>query len=163
MPTSIRGRNLPDKIMVTKPSNISSKIGTTGHRVPLQANYFTLSRDADWTIYQYRIDFKPEVHLDAFRKFLIRQLKDNLIGGYLFDGTQLFTMRRLEGGDEFEKVVSGRDDGEHLVCFKFTKVVSMTESASVQILNLILRRAMGGLNLQLVGRNFFDPVATVSV
>lgn len=162
-PTSIRGgREILEQILITKPSNVVSKIGQTGKRVPLQANYFTLLRHPDWTIYQYRIDFKPEVHLEAFRKFLIRQLKDDLIGAYLFDGTQLFTLRKLDGGDEFEKMVSGRDDGEVMVCFKFTKVVSMAESASLQILNLILRRAMGGLNLQLVGRNFFDPKATVS-
>lgn len=37
----------------------------------------------------------------------------------------------------------------------------MTESQSLQILNLILRRAMGGLELQLVGRNFYDPDAKV--
>lgn len=39
----------------------------------------------------------------------------------------------------------------------------MTEQASLQILNLIMRRAMEGLKLQLVGRNFFDAIAKIPI
>lgn len=159
---TLRGKRETDQIIITKPINILSKIGSTGNRVTLTANYFNLLRKPQWTIHQYRIDFKPMVHMEGFKRYLIAQFKEE-IGGYLFDGTQLFTIRQLDGGDAFEKMVRGREGDEYLVCFKYVKVVSMTDSASLQVLNLILRHAMHGLKLQLVGRNYFDPNATVSV
>jgi aubergine-like protein len=39
----------------------------------------------------------------------------------------------------------------------------MTNEQGIQILNLILRRAMNGLHLQLVGRNLFDAAAKVDI
>lgn len=161
--TSIRGCPVENKIFVTKPATIQSKAGTSGNTLKLSANYFQLTKKPTWELYQYRVDFKPEIHLAPFRKYLVKTQKD-LLGGYLFDGTQLFLCRKLDvQGDKFEKIVKGNSDDEYLMTFKYTRVVSMTDSASLQILNIILRRAMGGLNLQLIGRNFFDPKAKICI
>jgi aubergine-like protein len=45
---------------------------------------------------------------------------------------------------------------------KTKNVISMSSSLGFQLLNLILRRAMSGLNLQLVRRSLFDPENKVS-
>lgn len=146
--------------MVTRPANVATKIGTTGAQINLTANYFRLIRKPTWKIYQYRVDFKPEVLLDGLRKYLIFTQK-NTFGGYLFDGTQLFLTKKLEGSDVIEFMAKSRDEEEYMICLKYTTQVSMCESTALQILNLILRRSMAGLKLQLVGRNFFDPDASV--
>ncbi|EAT40149.1 AAEL008076-PA, partial [Aedes aegypti] len=44
-----------------------------------------------------------------------------------------------------------------------TGTVDMTNETGIQVLNLILRRAMGGLNLQLVGRNLYDAAAKIAI
>lgn len=157
---SIRSKVELENILVTRPPNIESKHGVNGEPVELLTNYFQLIRKPNWMIYRYRVDFKPEVHLDKLRNFLIATQKE-MLGGYLFDGTQIFITRKLEQ-DVVEKVARTRDETEYMIIFKHTGVVAMTENTSLQVINLILRRAMGGLKLQLVGRNFYDADAKVS-
>lgn len=116
----------------------------SGEPVTLNANYFQVLRKPSWTIYQYHVEFKPDVELAGLRRYLVAQLKE-MLGGYLFDGTMLFLTRQLEVVDgKLEKVVPGRSGDEFLLVLKFTRVVAQTDAQSVQILNLILRRAIGG-------------------
>lgn len=95
------------------------------------------------------------------RNALVMQHKDK-IGGFLFDGTQLFLTRELDTEKGIVQFTSKtRTDEVYTLTLKFTKIVEMTEQESLQILNLILRRATKGLELQLVGRNFYDAAARV--
>lgn len=148
-------------MLVTKPPNIETKHGVNGEPVTLLTNYYKLAHKPNWNIYRYRVDFTPDVAMRGLRDFLIRSLKE-MLGGYLFDGSQIFAVRKLDD-DITEKVIKARDGIDYMVIIKFTGIVSMSESHSVQVLNLILRRAMGGLKLQLVGRNFFDPDGKVGL
>jgi hypothetical protein len=68
--------------------------GASGQGVTLQANYFKLETHTDWCLYQYRVDFAPDEELTQIRKALLRNHKATL-GGYIFDGTLLFTSVRL--------------------------------------------------------------------
>lgn len=94
--------------------------------------------------------------------FLVGQHRRE-IGGFLFDGAQLFTVRKLHedatGLVEYQTVT--RDETTYTIRVQFTKIVLMSEQESLQVLNLILRRNMKGLSLALVGRNFYDPKAMV--
>lgn len=146
---------------VTRPeSALHTKKGLTGQMLQLQANYFEIQRKKDWGIYQYHVDFSPELDVTGVRKALLRPYKAQY-GTFIFDGTILLTTTRWPE-DKTELSTKRLDDSVVKITVKFIKEVSMTESASLQILNLILRSAMEKLNLQLVGRNFFDPVAKVS-
>jgi aubergine-like protein len=68
--------------------------GTSGRQVALKANYFRLETHTDWCLYQYRVDFAPEEDRTAIRKALLRNHKA-VLGGYIFDGTMMFTSHRL--------------------------------------------------------------------
>lgn len=94
--------------------------------------------------------------------FLVGQHRQE-IGGFLFDGAQLFTVRKLHDGDNgvVEFQTETRDKTTYTIRIQFTKIVLMSEQESLQVLNLILRRNMKGLKLTLVGRNFYDPQAMV--
>lgn len=121
------------RVQTTKPSTVDSKLGTTGDQIKLQANYFRLKQRPNWQIYRYHVEFKPEVHNERLRNALIFSQKE-MIGGYLFDGTQLFLTRKLES-DRVEKTVKGRiDNEEYMLVIKFTGLVSMSESQSIQVL-----------------------------
>lgn len=99
--------------------------------------------------------------LKGLRNALVMQHKDQ-VGGFLFDGLQLFVTRDLGGERGVINLTSkSRTDEVYNLTLQFTKVVHMDEQESVQILNLILRRATGGLKLQLVGRNFYDASSMV--
>lgn len=153
-------QNVSEALIYTKPESITSKVGTSGQKITCEANYFRLEKTPNWNIFQYRVDFAPDVESMAFRRYLIGTLRE-MLGGFLFDGTQLFLTRQLES-DHFEKTVRGQqNDSEHVITFRLTTIVSMTEQQSIQVLNLILRRAMDGLHLETIGRNKYDPAAAV--
>lgn len=152
---------IPERLLYTRPDKIESKFGTSGQPITCEANYFRLLTKPDWQLFAYRVDFKPDVEDRRFRNFLVGSQRQ-MIGGYLFDGTQLFCSQRLEA-DLVEKTVTGRTGEAILVTFKYTRSVSMTEEQSQLILNLILRRCMAGLEMQLIGRNYFDKDAKVTM
>lgn len=145
----------------TRPPNVQSKTGKTGEPVKLQANYFKLKTRPTWSIYQYYVDFLPDIELRRLKSGILSGHK-SLLGGYLFDGKQLYTTTKLRD-DRTVIDATSRDGQQYKITIKFVNTVSMTEWQSLQVLNLILRRAMEGLQLQLVGRNFFDPVAKIDI
>lgn len=158
---SLRGRR-EQVILNTKPPNLPTKMGSTGTKISMTANYFLVNRKSDWTLYQYRVDFEPEIHLVSMRKALTYGVLPQDVG-MLFDGTVLFTIEKLGGHEPtFQKTARSREGTEYLVKFKFTKTVSTMDVASLQVYNLVLRLAMKGLQLQMVGRNYFDADASVS-
>lgn len=110
----------------------------------------------------YSVEFRPEVLDEKFRRYLIGTQRE-MLGGYLFDGAQLFLARALDGEPVVRTARGRNDDSEYQMTFKLTRIVSMNEAQSMQILNLILRRAMDGLHLETVGRNKYDPAGAVSI
>lgn len=165
-PDNLRGHLRPEpkvplRLLYTRPHELTSKIGTTGQPISCEANYFRLKQTPTWRIWQFRVDFKPDVEDVKHRRYLLHQLK---LGGFLFDGTQIFVVSKIDdANDVIEKSVKGRDNETvYKIIFKFTNIVSVLEPQSIQIFNLILRSAMKGLKLQPVGRNLYDPIAEVS-
>lgn len=147
-------------VINTRPHDNPTSYAGNDDRIIVQANYFPLvTRNATtvWSIYKYHVTFEPEVELRGLKSALVGQHK-NVIGGYLFDGAQLFTTRPLHGGGRDIVFTSeSREQNTYQVKCTFTNLVRMNEKESLQVLNLILRRNMNSLNLQLVGRNFYDP------
>lgn len=69
---------------------MSHVTGTTGQLVPLSANYFRLPTVTNWQLYQYRVTFAPSEDSKVAKHKMVHNHKARL-GGYLFDGTMLFT------------------------------------------------------------------------
>lgn len=161
--TAAAGRANPlYSICETRPTDLASKKGLSGTPVNIQANFFRLLKRPSWSLYQYRVDFTPEVLDTRLSKALIAQQRPNFGCGYLFDGTLLYLPKKLETvGDKIVFQSKSRENDDYVVELKFTLEVSMQTSMAMQILNLILRKATAGLKLQLVGRNYFDAAAKV--
>ena len=57
---------------------------------------------------------------------------------------------------------TSRENQQYTLLIKKTKsTIAMTSKIGMMLLNIILRRAMGGLDLQLLGRNHYDPQAKI--
>lgn len=129
-------------------------------RIKVEANYFALqSRNTTtaWEIYKYHVTFEPECLMRGLKMFLVGVHKSQ-IGGYLFDGAQLYTTRPLHrDSNEVEFTSETKEHQVYKVKMMFTNIVRMNAKESLQVLNLILRRNMNALNMQIVGRNFYDP------
>lgn len=158
---AVRGKRVITDIVHSRPQGLATKSGQTGCKIPVQANYFRILKKPKWSIHQYRVDFRPDVDMIRLRRAYLAHHKD-LFGGYIFDGTVLFcTNHFIEPSDNGQKeLLTKNREGETIqIKLKHVGIVDVTDVQQIQVLNLILRRSMEGLKLQLVGRNFFDPAA----
>lgn len=128
----------------------------------LQTNYFKVGRKENESIFHYRVDFNPVVESSRTMSSLVFNLKP-VIGGYLFDGTQLFTRHKLRS-EEIEYPTKDTTTGQNYIIRlrKVGNIDGATEMAFM-IYNLINRKAMNGLKLTLIGRNYFDAQAKISI
>ncbi|XP_045534719.1 piwi-like protein Siwi [Papilio machaon] len=158
------GRILPEQptVLRTKPTNVTSKKGSYGHPLDLMVNYFAVETTPQWSLYQYHVDISPEEDNTAVRRGLLR-VHSKTLGGYLFDGTALYTIKRLHP-EPLELYSDRKTDGERMrIMIKLTCAVSPGDYHYLQIFNLIIRKCFRLLQLQLVGRDFFNPEAKVDI
>ncbi|CAH0714406.1 unnamed protein product, partial [Brenthis ino] len=158
------GRVLPEQITVlrTRPESITSKKGKTGTPLDLCANYFNVETTPNWSLYQYHVDIQPEEDSTGVRKALLR-VHQKTLGGYLFDGTVLYTVNRLHP-DPLELYSDRHTDNERMrLLIKLTCQVSPGDYHYIQIFNIIIRKCFSILKLQLLNRDFFDPDAKIDI
>ncbi|XP_021919553.1 piwi-like protein Siwi isoform X2 [Zootermopsis nevadensis] len=151
-----------EPIVWTKPKGMVDKKGTTGQVVSLHANYFKLPTVTNWQLYQYRVDFQPEEDRNAIKKKMVRDNKEKL-GGYLFDGSVLFTSQKYHPDPMV--IFSNRpsDGAKVLITIRGVGIVTCGDYHYVHIFNLLMRRCLDNLNLQLVGRHYFDSSARITL
>lgn len=159
---------------VTKPEGIlKSGHGTKEARdqqiVRLKANYFALTNRPNFVVYQYRVDIEPEVDSTGIKKGIFYECTKEIRGGKIFDGSTLYTTQKLEQDPMIITGSRNKRNSEEAgspvtIKIKFVKEVSsFQELAMFQVLNTVLRQALQGLKLQLVGRNYFDHVASNAI
>ncbi|KAL4154233.1 hypothetical protein QTP88_002060 [Uroleucon formosanum] len=138
------------------------KQGTSGQPVKLLANYFPITSYTNWCLYQYRVAFNPEEDRISTKRGLLAQHRERL-GGYLFDGTMLFSGRRFDPPVFELKSTRCTDDQIVGIMVKFTNVIETGDYANIQVFNLLLRNCIRHLKLTLIGRNFYDPNAKIDM
>ena len=118
-----------------------------------------------WCLQQYRVDFNPDEDLTTKeRRDMMRVGMKNILTGYLFDGTLLYSPRRLDPDPLELTVNSPRVDPTPIhITVRHVGEVSQEDSHYLQVFNIIMRKCMRFLNLQLLGRDFFDPHAKVLI
>lgn len=115
-----------------------------------------------WETYHYHVDFSPEIETASFRNALLARQRA-IIGFFLYDrGSSIFTTRKLPN-DDTEIVTRDREEREILIRIRLVGVISPLENRSIQVQNIIMKKALTALSLQLVGRDHFDAAASVSV
>lgn len=155
----------------TKPEGIvKSGHGTEFAReqqtVRLKANYFNLTNKKQFFVYQYHVVIEPKVEMNSTKKGIFYDCTTQIRCNKIFDGETLYTTQKL---DNDVIVVNGTRRGKDsetpvTVTIKFVKeVTSFQELPMFQVLNTVMRQALQGLRLQLVGRNFFDSHASNAI
>ncbi|EDW02949.1 protein aubergine [Drosophila grimshawi] len=161
---SVRGRRVITEVVPSRPRGMTTKLGTSGRKVIVTTNYFRLLKRQNWTLYQYCVDFCPEIDNTRLRRGLLSEHRA-LLGGYIFDGSALFCTTKFEerpGSSYALELLTKNRAGENIhIRIKLVATVEAVDNQQFQVLNLILRRAMEGLKLQLVSRNLFDPKAKI--
>lgn len=70
--------------------------GTSGRPLPVSTNYFHLEQGPDWHLYQYHVDYSPEIDSKKMRIAMLHD-HDELLGRTrAFDGMTLYMPRKLQ-------------------------------------------------------------------
>lgn len=149
---------------MTRPKQVLSKKGETGRPIRLQANYFQLMTHTNWCLYQYRVDFAPEDDRTRVKKELFKlAAADVLTTGYIFDGSMMFTTRRLPQSpvEMFVKNPAGGDSAPIRITLRLVGDLTCGDYHLIQFFNILMRKCLANMNLQLVGRNFYDALAKI--
>ena len=128
----------------------------------LTCNHFAIEKLPNWRLYLYRVDMSPEVDYTKERKYHIRQNKD--LPKYFFDGTMLVTKEPITNSSSTPLVFTSlRDSDKQIiqVTIKYVGEVEPESSKYIQFMNIMLRTVLEKLNLDKIGRNFYDSKSVI--
>uniref|UniRef100_UPI0037E74F43 piwi-like protein 1 isoform X2 n=1 Tax=Semicossyphus pulcher TaxID=241346 RepID=UPI0037E74F43 len=133
-----------------------SKTGTSGHVIPLSANYFRILSRPQWVLYQYHVDFKPPMESRRLRSALLFQHEETLGSARSFDGALLFLPLRLHSKETV--LHSETRNGEKVqITVTLTNELPPTSPVCIQFYNILFRRILRILSMQQIGRNYYNP------
>ncbi|KAM9215701.1 piwi-like protein 2 [Leptosomus discolor] len=112
-------------------------------------------------VYQYHVTFSPEVECKSVRFAMLKEHRAVTGDVTAFDGSILYLPLLLPQPVSLK--VQRRSDGEEVtITIQKTKVLEPSSDLCIPFYNMVFRRVMRILNMNLVGRNFFEPAqATV--
>jgi len=147
---------------VTRPHNLIKKGETEGNDqvVKLCANYFKVSSRNPVAMKMYRVKFEPEMFNPKYCRNLVDNLKDKL-GVYVFDGKDSIYLLNEPPRTSFD--TSLRNGEEFKLRFTFCRDIEYTEATYFQIMNLVIRKSLQDMKLELIGRSYFDPFASMMI
>ncbi|KAM3867888.1 piwi-like protein 1 [Diretmus argenteus] len=133
-----------------------SKTGTTGSAIQLTANYFRIISRPQWALYQYHVDYKPPMEARRLRSALLFQHEETLGSARSFDGAILFLPHKLPNKETV--LHSETRHGEKVqITVTLTNELPPTSPVCLQFYNIIFRRILRMLNMQQIGRNYYNP------
>ncbi|XP_044897634.1 piwi-like protein 1 isoform X3 [Felis catus] len=139
-----------------------SKTGSSGIIVRLSTNHFRLTSRPQWALYQYHIDYNPLMEARRLRSALLFQHEDLIGRCHAFDGTILFLPKRLQ--HKVTEVFSQTRNGEHVrITITLTNELPPTSPTCLQFYNIIFRRLLKIMNLQQIGRNYYNPSDPIDI
>ncbi|XP_068616765.1 piwi-like protein 1 isoform X2 [Brachionichthys hirsutus] len=135
---------------------MDSKTGTSGQAIQLTANFFRILSRPQWVLYQYHVAYSPMKESLALRTALLFQHDELLGSARSFDGAILFLPRRLQNK---ETVLHTQTRQGEAVQITITLVAELPPSSPmcIQFYNIVLKRILRILNMQPVGRNYYNP------
>uniref|UniRef100_A0A3P8SKU5 Piwi-like RNA-mediated gene silencing 1 n=1 Tax=Amphiprion percula TaxID=161767 RepID=A0A3P8SKU5_AMPPE len=133
-----------------------SKCGTTGTPIQLTANCFRILSRPQWVLYQYHVDFKPQMESRRLRSALLFQHETTIGSARTYDGAVLFLPHRLHNKETV--LHSMTRNGENVqITVTLTNELPPTSPVCIQFYNIMFRRILRILNMQQIGRNYYNP------
>eukprot|EP01119_Soliformovum_irregulare_P019822 TRINITY_DN6354_c0_g1_i2.p1 TRINITY_DN6354_c0_g1~~TRINITY_DN6354_c0_g1_i2.p1 ORF type:complete len:792 (-),score=209.84 TRINITY_DN6354_c0_g1_i2:309-2684(-) len=137
---------------------IASVTQKPGRPITIFTNHF-LFEAKQQTIYQYMVDFWPEVEKKGLKRKLLEEHRD-VLGAFTFDGAMLFLQKQI-GDIELIQKASAEGQQPIRIGIKFTNEIS--KAAPLQLYNTTLKNILRLLKLKLIGRNYFDPSRSIRI
>ncbi|MBN3296088.1 PIWL1 protein, partial [Amia calva] len=133
-----------------------SKTGVSGSAIELRANYFRILSRPQWVLYQYHVDYNPPMESRRLRSALLYMHDETLGSTRSFDGAILFLPHRLPN---VETVLFSetRQGNKIKITITLTNELPPTSPVCLQFYNIIFRRILRMLNMQQIGRHYYNP------
>uniref|UniRef100_A0A8C5Q026 Piwi-like protein 1 n=1 Tax=Leptobrachium leishanense TaxID=445787 RepID=A0A8C5Q026_9ANUR len=132
-----------------------SKTGSSGTPIQLSTNHIRLLSRPQWVLYQYHIDYNPQMESRLLRSALLFQHEELIGKARAFDGAILFLPRRL---DKVVLFFSQTRNGENVkITITLTNELPPTSPTCFQFYNIIFRRLLKMMNMKQIGRNYYNP------
>ncbi|CAH1169267.1 unnamed protein product [Phyllotreta striolata] len=152
----VRGRNLRSEIIHTRPKDLVTKQGTAGSSINLISNYFEIIQAGKFVLQQYRVDYNPEIDHTPKKKWLLHQAMREVVKGYLFDGTVLYTTAHLQP-DPMEKFVDLENGEKVRITLRSVGELKWGDFHYIQVFNRLVRNLLEFMDLKKIQDNYFDP------
>uniref|UniRef100_A0A8P4GKH9 Piwi like RNA-mediated silencing 1 n=1 Tax=Dicentrarchus labrax TaxID=13489 RepID=A0A8P4GKH9_DICLA len=133
-----------------------SKTGNSGSAINLTANFFRIMSRPQWVLYQYHVDYKPPMESRRLRSALLFHHDEVLGSARSFDGALLFLPHRLHSKETV--LHSETRNGEKVqITVTLTNELPPSSPVCIQFYNIIFRRILRMLDMQQIGRNYYNP------
>ncbi|MCI4392876.1 hypothetical protein PGIGA_G00150980 [Pangasianodon gigas] len=135
------------------------KVGTKGDPVSIGSNYVPI-RCKNEAVFQYHITFTPNVESISMRFGMMKDHRSTTGDVVAFDGSILYLPKRLE--EVVHLKAERRTDSQEIdIKIQMTKILPPHSDLCIPFYNVVLRRVMKILGLNLIGRNHYDPKSAV--
>ncbi|KAM4700678.1 piwi-like protein 4 [Discoglossus pictus] len=159
------GRNLQDLGINTRQAMHhvkDRKTGTSGIPVKLLTNLFSFGLPSQWLLYQYHVDFNPEVVSRKLKSALLYSHEQILGKAKAFDGSTLFLACKLE--NKVTELSSETRRGEMIkITITLTSELPAGSPVCIQFFHIIFKKVLKKLSMYQVGRNYYSPSDPVDI
>ncbi|CAF3792734.1 unnamed protein product [Rotaria magnacalcarata] len=147
-------RSVPYSSMSEAQPQATDKRGTAGDPVNIIANYIKILTKPQWELYQYHIEFIPNVENKRFRREIISQHRSNL-KDVAFDGTTIYT---FDNFGELREFSCRHPTTSEEVKVVLKKVAENSPDSPIffHLANLIVRKLLELSGMKLIGRNYYQ-------
>ena len=153
-------RDRSDRLVLkTRPDHVTTKQGSSGTEIDLLTNYFKIQSRSDSRLLKYHAEFSLESIQDitSVKKALLYGLTESgHLPNFIADGMHIYLTEKL---DVDPKVLETKTRKGETVIIKLRLVEELrpTDQHFISFYNIILRKMLENLKLELVGRNYYNP------
>ncbi|GAA6088114.1 piwi-like protein 2 isoform X2 [Tachysurus ichikawai] len=135
------------------------KVGTKGDPVSVGSNHIPIWCKNE-AVFQYHVTFTPNVESVSMRFGMMKEHRATTGDVVAFDGSILYLPKRL--GEVVHLKAERKSDNEEIdLKIQMTKILPPHSDLCIPFYNVVLRRVMKILGLNLIGRNHYDPKSAV--
>uniref|UniRef100_A0AAY4B2B8 Piwi-like protein 1 n=1 Tax=Denticeps clupeoides TaxID=299321 RepID=A0AAY4B2B8_9TELE len=139
-----------------------SKTGVSGSIIELRTNFIRLLSRPQWALFQYHVEYNPPMEARRLRSALLFQHSEILGPARSFDGTILFLPQKLHNTETV--LCSETRHGEKVqITVTLTNELPPSSPVCLQFYNIIFRRILRMLNMQQIGRHYYNPDDPLSI
>ncbi|BFZ18411.1 hypothetical protein BsWGS_21450 [Bradybaena similaris] len=137
--------------------------GNYGQVVELLTNYFEVTLPSEFKIWQYHVNFNPEVESVRVKFALIANLE--LVTGAVkcFDGGILYLCKLLP--NEVTECFATRSYDNAVIKIELKRVAEVFANTPqyIQIVNLLFKKVLMAMGYKLIRDHYFNPALTVKI